>query len=114
MKTAKRILVGANWLWLVALASVAQLAAQPATAPRNTHPLWEARGKSNSVFLLGSIHFAKDDFYPLAKPIEQAYEGSSIIVFEANLGEMKSMATQASLLKAGMCPAGETLSQQVG
>jgi uncharacterized protein YbaP (TraB family) len=75
--------------------------------------LWEARGKSNSVYLLGSIHFAKDDFYPLAKPMEQACERSSIIVFEANLGEMKSMETQASLLKAGLCPVGESLSQQV-
>jgi len=114
MKPIKRFHVGANWLWLLALTSAGQLRAQPATAPRNAHPLWEARGKSNSVYLLGSIHFAKDDFYPLAKPIEQAYELSSIIVFEANLGEMKSMETQVSLLKAGMCPAGEKLSQQVG
>jgi uncharacterized protein YbaP (TraB family) len=114
MKTVKGFLIGAKWLWLLALTTVGHLTAQPATAPRNTHPLWEARGKSNSVYLLGSIHFAKDDFYPLAKPIEQAYERSSIIVFEANLGEMKSMETQATMLKAGMCPPGETLSQQVG
>ena len=114
MKTVKGFHVGANWLWVLALTSAAQLAAQPAAAPRNTHPLWEARGKSNSVFLLGSIHFAKDDIYPLAKPIEQAFEGSSIIVFEADLGEMKSLETQARLLKAGMSPAGKTLGQQVG
>ena len=114
MKTVKGFHVGANWLWVLALTSAAQLAAQPAAAPGNTHPLWEARGKSNSVFLLGSIHFAKDDIYPLAKPIEQAFEGSSIIVFEADLGEMKSLETQARLLKAGMSPAGKTLGQQVG
>jgi uncharacterized protein YbaP (TraB family) len=114
MKTMKRFQIGTKWLWFLAWTSVGHLVAQPATAPRNTLPLWEARGKSNSVYLLGSIHFANDDFYPLAKPIEQAYERSSIIVFEADLGEMKSMETQASLLKAGMCPAGETLSQQVG
>src|SRR5689334_9878244 len=114
MKPVKGFPVGANWLWVLALASAGQLAAQPAATPRNAHPLWEVRGKSNSVYLLGSIHFAKDDFYPLAKPIEQAYERSSIIVFEADLGEMKSMETQASLLKAGMCPPGESLSQQVG
>ena len=114
MKTVKRFRVGTNGLWVLVLMSVARVEAQPATAPGNTHPLWEARGKSNSVYLLGSIHFAKDDFYPLAKPIEQAYERSLIIVFEADLGEMKSMATQASLLKAGMCPEGETLRQQLG
>jgi uncharacterized protein YbaP (TraB family) len=96
------------------MTAAGQLAAQPATAPKNTHSLWKAHGKSNSVYLLGSIHFAKADFYPLAKPIEQAYDGSAIIVFEANLGEMKTMETQVRLLKAGMCPAGETLGQQVG
>ena len=114
MRPFNRFHPGATWLWLLALTSVGHLAAQPAAAPRNANPLWEARGKSNSVYLLGSIHFAKDDIYPLAKPIEQAYERSSVVVFEANLGEMKSMKTQASLLQAGMCPPGETLSQLVG
>jgi uncharacterized protein YbaP (TraB family) len=113
MKRVKRFHVGPNWVWVLAALSVGQLAAQPATASRTTHPLWEARGKSNRVYLLGSIHFAKNDFYPLAKPIEEAYERSSLVVFEANLGAMKSMETQASLLKAGVCPPGETLSQQV-
>ncbi len=113
MKRVKGFWIGANWLWIVALASVAQVAAQPKTVPSNTHPLWEVRGKSNTVYLLGSIHFAKSEFYPLAKPIEQAYERSSIVVFETDLGAMKSLGTQAALLKAGMCPAGETLRQQV-
>src|SRR6266404_5930621 len=76
--------------------------------------MWEVRGKSNTVYLLGSIHFARADFYPLAKPIEQAYERSPIVVFETDLGEMKSLEAQTKLVKAGMCPAGETLSQQLG
>src|ERR1051325_7324774 len=114
MKPVKGFRLGANWSWLLAWAWAGQLVAQPAVAPRDAHPLWEARGKSNSVYLLGSMHFAKEDMYPLAKPIEQAYDGSSLIVFEADLGEMKSMETQASLIKAGMCPPGEDLSQQVG
>ena len=109
MKPVKGFHVGAKWLWFLALTSVGQLAAQPPTAPRNAHPLWEVRGKSNSVYLLGSIHFAKEEFYPLAKPIEQAYERCSSIVFEVNLGEVKSLETQTKLLKAGMCPAGETI-----
>ncbi len=75
--------------------------------------MWEVRGKTSSVFLLGSIHFAKDDIYPLAKPIEQAYERSPIVVFETDLAEMKTLETQTKLLKAGMCPAGETLSQHL-
>jgi len=114
MKSVKRFGIGARWLLIVALMAGDRLAAQPAKPAKDLHPLWEARGKGGSVYLLGSIHFAKDDIYPLAKPMEQAYERSSIVVFEADLGEMKSLETQTKLLKVGMCPAGETLSQHVG
>src|SRR5437879_2221352 len=103
----------ASWLLLLALTLAERAAAQPANAPDTAHSLWEVRGKSNSVYLFGSIHFAKEDFYPLAKPIEQAYERCSIIMFEVNLGEVKSLETQTKLLKAGMCPAGETISQRL-
>lgn len=81
-------------------------------APR-AQPLWEIRGRTNSVFILGSIHFARGDFYPLAQPIEQAYQRSSIVVFETDIGEMRGLGTQAKLLKAGLCPQGETLPQRV-
>src|SRR3989449_876304 len=113
MKPFKGFRRCANWLLLLAMTVGERLAAQTANAPGNAHPLWQVHGSSNSVYLFGSIHFAKEDFYPLAKPIEQAYQRASTVVFEANPGEMKSMETQTKLLKAGMCPAGETLSQHV-
>ena len=113
MKPFKGFRGCASWLLLLAMTVGERLAAQTGNAPGNAHPLWQVHGSSNSVYLLGSIHFAKEDFYPLAKPIEQAYQRASTVVFEANPGEMKSMETQTKLLKAGMCPAGETLSQRV-
>ena len=113
MKSFKGFRRCASWLLLLAMTVGERLAAQTANAPGNAHPLWQVHGSSNSVYLLGSIHFAKEDFYPLAKPIEQAYQRASTVVFEANPGEMKSMETQTKLLKAGMCPAGETLSERV-
>ena len=114
MKSSKKMGVCANWLLFLGIALDAHLRAQPANGAAKTLPLWEVRGRSNSVYLLGSIHFAKEDFFPLAKPIEQAYDRSAVLIFETDLGEMKSMETQSKLLKAGMCPTGETLSQHVG
>src|SRR2546428_589149 len=67
MKPVKGFHVGAKWVWFLALTAVGQLAAQPPTAPRNAHPLWEVRGKSNSVYLLGSIHFAKARLQPKSR-----------------------------------------------
>jgi len=113
MKTRTGFRFGTHFLLLVVTAAW-RLSAQPPSPPATAHSLWEVRGRSNTVYLFGSIHFAKEDFYPLPKPIEQAYERSPIAVFEADLGEMKSIDTQTKLVKAGMCPAGETLSQHVG
>src|SRR5438046_10567194 len=89
MKPFKGFRGCASWLLLLAMTVGERLAAQTANATGNAHPLWQVHGSSNSVYLLGSIHFAKEDFYPLAKPIEQAYQRASTVVFEANPGEMK-------------------------
>jgi uncharacterized protein len=113
MKLSKPMAACANWLLFLGITLDAHLRAQSTNATTQTHPLWEVRGKSNSVYLLGSIHFARQDFFPLAKPIEQAYDRSAILIFETDLGEMKSKETESKLLKAGMCPTGETLSQHV-
>ena len=32
--------------------------------------LWEVKSSSSSVYVLGSMHVATPDFYPLAKPVE--------------------------------------------
>jgi uncharacterized protein len=73
--------------------------------------LWKVQGKSNAVYLLGSIHFLKSDFYPLPQPIEDAYKRSGMVIFETDFAEMA--ASQGKFLKAGMLPPGETLSQHV-
>jgi uncharacterized protein YbaP (TraB family) len=86
---------------------------QPAAAATNALPLWKLPGQSNTVWLLGSIHFCNEDFYPLAKPIEDAYRNSGTLVLEIDLAEEKSLATQMLILREGMNPPGQTLSQQI-
>ena len=90
----------------------------PAIAQTNStvaarHCFWKIQGKTNSVYLLGSIHFLNKDFYPLAQPIEDAFKNSATVVFEANLGEMEGMATQMKVLQDGQYPDGETLEKNI-
>ena len=59
------------------------------------------------------MHFLKKEFYPLAKPIQDAYQNSAIVVFEADLAEIATPAAQLKLSKAGRYPAGETLKQNI-
>jgi uncharacterized protein YbaP (TraB family) len=47
--------------------------------------LWKIRSKTNTIYLLGSIHLFKKELYPLNKNIEEAFEQSAILVVEANV-----------------------------
>ena len=38
-----------------------------------------------TVYLLGSIHFARRDIYPLASVIENAFDKSTVLVIEADI-----------------------------
>ena len=61
------------------------------------------------MYLFGSIHFPKKDFYPPPQPIEDAYNQSQVVVFEVDLGEMDSPETQIKMLQSGKAAEGETL-----
>ena len=100
-------------LALVSLLIAPALSAQEKIVPGAKHSLWKVQGKTNSVYLLGSIHFLKKEFYPLAAPIEDAYKKSSTVAFEADFDEMEKPETQFKFLAMGQYPDGETLEQNV-
>jgi uncharacterized protein len=83
--------------------------AQQALKTQTKHSLWKVQGASNSVYLFGSIHFLKKEFYPLPKPIEDAYQQSGITVFEVDFEEMKSPEAALKMLKEGKYPEGKTI-----
>jgi len=44
--------------------------------------LYKVSSKTSTVYILGSIHLAKPELYPLKKPIEDAYKASDTLVVE--------------------------------
>ncbi|WP_444907747.1 TraB/GumN family protein [Microbulbifer sp. SSSA008] len=46
---------------------------------------WKATKDNKTVYLLGSVHLATEDFYPLRSKIEQAYSNSDAIAVEADI-----------------------------
>lgn len=85
------------------------LHAQQAAKPATKHSLWKVEGRTNALYLFGSIHFLKKDFYPLPQPIEDAYKQSQVVVFEVNLDAMDSPESQLKMLESGKQPEGQTL-----
>jgi hypothetical protein len=91
------------------------LRAQENAAPANTnlHSLWKVEGKSNVVYLMGSIHLLKPDNYPLPAALESAFSNSQVAVFETDVDQLADPALQMKMMSKGALPAGETLQQHL-
>jgi uncharacterized protein len=88
--------------------SLPYAAAQPAPSTRKAM-FWKATSGTNVVYLLGSIHLGSKDMYPLAKEIEDAFEGSNTLIVEADIRHADMQKTQSMVLAKGMYPADDSL-----
>ena len=76
--------------------------------------LYKVSSNSSTVYILGSIHLAKPELYPLDKAIEKAYTQSSVLVVELDPTSAKSMQViQSSMMTAGMYPQGKSLKSEL-
>lgn len=56
--------------------------------------LWRVQSKTNTVYVLGSIHFLKKEFYPLNQKIENAFDQSDFLAVEANVNDITKIDIQ--------------------
>jgi len=62
--------------------------------------LWKIQSQTAKVYLLGSIHLLKKDFYPLNPKIEEAFDQSELIAVEANLSGSRQLDLQKLMDRA--------------
>jgi len=72
--------------------------------------LWEVKSVTNRIYLFGTIHAGKKEWYPLPAPVEEAFNDSDILVVEADVTDLKAMEKTAP---AVMYSPPETLTQHV-
>lgn len=75
--------------------------------------LWEVSSDTNTVYILGSVHVAKADIYPLAEAIENAYALSEYLVVEIDINAISDLEMTALLLEKGMYPTSESLQDNI-
>ena len=75
--------------------------------------LWEVRGNGQLAYVLGSVHMAKADLYPLAPAIDKAFHSAEELVLEADLGAMFDAENQSRLLAYGLLPDAKSLKSLV-
>lgn len=92
----------ARWLFafLAALALQAHAAAIVEAPVATKHFLWEVASLTNRIYLYGTIHAGRKDWFPLDAAIEDAFNDSAVLVVEADITDEASMqrATPAMLL----------------
>jgi len=74
------------------------------------YSFWQIKGPaSNTVSFLGSIHFLKQEFYPLSNPVESAFSNSTVVVFEADIAQMESPQNMLKMMTMAQYGEGEDL-----
>jgi uncharacterized protein YbaP (TraB family) len=76
--------------------------------------LYKVKSKTSTVYILGSIHLAKPELYPLAEEIEKAYTESDALVLELDPMSAESMqGIQEAMQKDGQYAPGKTLKSEL-
>jgi len=73
----------------------------------------EVKGKSNSVYLFGSIHVANKSMYPLSPKIENAYEKSDVLVVEIDELQADQVNMQHLIMTRGFYTGTESIQDHV-
>jgi len=74
----------------------------------NSPAFWEVSKGDAKVFLMGSMHFGRADFYPMPAVIEKAYRESDKLVVEVDITKISSKDSMMILKFATLKP-GESL-----
>jgi uncharacterized protein YbaP (TraB family) len=69
----------------------------------------EDSGKAVPVYLFGSIHYGRDNFYPLPAFVERAFITSETLAVELNVLDLDASAARRALVKHGRYAEGHTL-----
>ena len=75
--------------------------------------IWKIESDSNTVYLMGSIHFLKEANYPLDDRYDQCFEDAENVVFELNFDSTQTPAFQQYTLLKAFCPEGGTFQGSV-
>jgi uncharacterized protein len=102
------------WLVLTTLSLLVLPPTAPASVERGSKLfLWKASSPTTEVYLFGSIHLGKKEFYPLAKEIEGAFERSKFLVVEADESKYDPGKLQQMGLEHGLYGPDDSLSKHV-
>lgn len=103
--------MGTGIMFALALFATPAQAEEPTAAATHSHFLWQIDSPTNTVYLLGSIHFLSAEHYPLPTVMQEAFEASEVVVFEADLGTEVTTEVSTLMLEKAQPEPGEALGE---
>lgn len=61
--------------------------------------VWSVRSGDNVIYLGGTVHLLRPGDYPLPEEFEEAYQASSQLYFETDIGSMSDISVQTQMLQ---------------
>ena len=89
------------------------LFAASAQAVNDRGLFWKVQSESATVYLLGSIHYADESFYPLRAAIEQAFFDADHLVVEINIDENKADRYRQLIREKGSYQGDKTIRDEI-
>ncbi|TSA24077.1 TraB/GumN family protein [bacterium] len=111
MKTKPIRIIGFTLIFIVLLAAF--LYSEENQTENENVCIWKIKSDSNTVYLMGSIHFLKEADYPLDDRYDQCYEDAENVVFELNFDSTQTPAFQQYTVMKAFYPQGGTFQGSV-
>ena len=99
--------------WAGVCAALLLWSASAHTADEQHHILWSLQGKTNKVYLLGSVHLLKEN-EKLPAAIDAAYADAEKLVMEIDMDDLDPVQMQQDVMDLAALPEGQSLQQQLG
>lgn len=77
------------------------------------HILWSLQGKTNTVYLLGSVHLLKES-EKLPAAVDSAYADAEALLMEIDMDDLDPAQMQLAATELAMLPEGQSLQQLLG
>jgi uncharacterized protein len=75
--------------------------------------LWEVRSKSATAYIIGSVHLAREEIYPLPPKFEESFAKAAVLALEADPAKAKDERLLQLMLASALYPENETLREHL-
>lgn len=108
MRSPRRL----SCLVLVLFCAVSALAQSNPYKPGSPLLMWKVSSRTNSAYVLGSVHLGDKSLYPLPAVIENAFNAASVLIVEVDIRKVDPSET-VQLMASGAYPPGDDLFKHI-